>query len=663
MSLPPGFLDELRTRTSLAQVVGRKVVWDLRKSNQGRGDMWAPCPFHQEKTASFHVEDSKGFYYCFGCHANGDAISFVRETENVSFMEAVEILAAEAGLPMPAPDPAARAKDDRRSTLADVMESAVRFFRLQLSSGLGAGAADYLDRRGLSGAARDRFDMGYAPGSRRALWQHLTEQGAEPQQIVDAGLAIRPDDGGMPFDRFRNRVMFPIRDARGRCIAFGGRALDPGERAKYLNSPETELFDKGRSLYNVGPARKAAGKGGNLIVAEGYMDVIALSEAGFEASVAPLGTAITEDQLRMIWRISPEPLIALDGDKAGMRAAMRLIDLALPLIGAGQGLRIALMPENKDPDDVIRDGGPPAMQAILDAAQPVVALLWQREIQDKVFDSPERKARLDLRLAELVSQIQDPVLKEHYRREFRQLRWALFSPPRRKGGDWKQKAPAGPVAATRRSAKIDETANSVDRACETAIFRALLRVPSVYARFHDRLEHLDLKTPGFRALAQTVSMTEGMSFGAAREVIAQNSPASVLETLWSPTHVEPVLPGRMKACPDRAFQSVDESLTKLAAERGVAEEQAEAEYQIARDVEVLAPELAEVGEDWEGAEDPNSWRAAEAARIKSSAERRQQDDLADFDLGANGAPINRDERNDLDRLIGDIRFDRPRHRS
>ncbi|MCB1314049.1 MAG: DNA primase, partial [Sedimentitalea sp.] len=252
MSLPPGFLDELRSRASLSHVVGRKVIWDARKSNQGKGDMWAPCPFHQEKTASFHVDDRKGFYYCFGCHAKGDAISFVQQTENVGFMEAVEILAREAGMPMPARDPKAQEKTDQRAELAEVMEQAVRFFRLQLKTGAAAAARDYLARRGLSPEAQDRWELGFAPDAWQGLWDHLRGKGVAEDLILDAGLAKPSAKGGRPYDVFRGRIIFPIRDARGRCIAFGGRAMDPADPAKYLNSPETLLFDKGRSLYNHG---------------------------------------------------------------------------------------------------------------------------------------------------------------------------------------------------------------------------------------------------------------------------------------------------------------------------------------------------------------------------------------------------------------------------
>ncbi len=428
MSLPPGFLDELRTRVSLSDVVGRKVAWDRRKSNAARGDWWAPCPFHQEKTASFHVDDRKGFYYCFGCQAKGDAIGFVMESENAGFMEAVEMLAAEAGLAMPARDPKAAEREDRRKGLAEVMEMAVRFLRMQLRTARGAAARDYLAGRGLDDAALERFEIGFAPDDRGALLGHLEGKGVPIDAIVESGMAIRPDDGGKPYDRFRGRIMFPIRDARGRCIAFGGRAMSPDARAKYLNSPDTPLFDKGRTLYNHGPAREAAGRTGRLIVAEGYMDVIALVRAGFEDAAAPLGTAVTEHQLRMMWRMADEPIIALDGDAAGLRAARRVIDVALPMLEAGKTLRFCLLPDKQDPDDVIRTSGREGMEALLDGALPLVEMLWRREIEGRDFDAPERRAALDKRLGEALNRIPDRGLRGHYADALRARRNALFRP-------------------------------------------------------------------------------------------------------------------------------------------------------------------------------------------------------------------------------------------
>ncbi|NCM97900.1 MAG: DNA primase, partial [Rhodobacterales bacterium] len=486
MTLPDGFLDDLRTRLSLAQVVGRKVTWDLRKSNQGKGDMWAPCPFHQEKSASFHVDDRKGFYYCFGCHAKGDAVTFVRETENLGFIEAVELLAREAGMPLPARDPVAVQHEGRRSQLVQVIEQAVQHYRLQLQSAAGAAARDYLARRGLSPAGQDRFEIGFAPDLRQGLFHALSAKGIAPDLIVDAGLCARPEDGGAPYDRFRDRIIFPIRDGRGRAISLGGRAMDPNARAKYLNGPETELFDKGRSLYHQAAARAAAGKGVPLIVTEGYMDVIALCEAGFPATVAPLGTAVTEDQLRLMWRIHPEPIIALDGDSAGFKAALRVVDLALPLLEAGQGLRFAILPQGLDPDDLIRAQGAAAMQRVLDAAQPMVALLWRRETEGRVFDSPERKATLDKTLRAALMRITDASIRGHYGDEIKRLRWELFGQAGRKPTFRKGQRPE-PLAA-QPGTRASLLANAPDdRAAEalrlSVILATLATHPALITRF------------------------------------------------------------------------------------------------------------------------------------------------------------------------------------
>lgn len=432
MSLPPGFLDELRLRVPISRVIGRKVVWDQRKSNQARGDWWAPCPFHQEKTASFHCDDQKGFYYCFGCHAKGDALTFLREADGMEFIEAVKTLASEAGMAMPEQDPREKQRSDRRNALLEVTEAACRWFRLQLQTGAASDARDYLTGRGLDEAARETFEIGFAPDSRTLLITALREKGFDEKAILEAGIAAKPDDGGAIYTRFRSRIMFPIRDGRGRCIGFGGRAMDPNARAKYLNSPENPLFDKGRNLYNIGPARSAVSKGNPLIVAEGYMDVIALSQAGFAGAVAPLGTAITEEQLRLMWRVSPEPVIALDGDTAGQRAANRLIDLALPMTGPGQALRFVVLPAGQDPDDLLKSSGPGAMKALLDQARPLVDLLWKRETENQRFDSPERKAALDRRLQEAIARIPDELTRRHYGDEIRRKRRDLF------GGDWQR---------------------------------------------------------------------------------------------------------------------------------------------------------------------------------------------------------------------------------
>ena len=639
MSLPPGFLDDLRTRTSLSQVVGRKVMWDTRKSNQAKGDMWAPCPFHQEKSASFHVDDSKGFYYCFGCHAKGDAISFIRETENVGFIEAIEILAQEAGMPVPKRDPHAQEKSEQRSELTDVMEQAVQFYRLQLKTAPASEARAYLARRGLSEAIQDRFDMGFAPDVRQGLLQHLTAKGVTPDQLVAAGLCARPEDGGAPYDRFRGRILFPIRDARGRCIALGGRSLDPNARAKYLNSPETVLFDKGRNLYHLKPAREAAGKGQPLIVAEGYMDVIALVEAGFGAAVAPLGTAVTEHQLALLWRIAPEPIIALDGDTAGLRAAYRVIDLALPLLEAGQSLRFAVMPEGQDPDDVIRAGGPSALQTLLDKAMPMVDLLWQREIQGKVFDSPERRAMLDKGLREKIAMICDPSIRSHYGSAIKELRWALFGTGRQQlwSGQWGKKVKIDALSTTKQSALAQAADHVPGRLREAVILAALVKAPALVAEFQEPLESLACSDPRHRQiqtilLSQTVAPAEKM-LGAIEAAFG----SSELQGFLAQSHVA-VVP-----CIQR---SDDLDLTRLT----LREEFAKLDARLG-----LAAEIEEAAEDIASLSDETlTWRLKEAASAQESATLSVHKDTAEYDLAENGARINRDERRAFEALMTQI---------
>ncbi|WP_439156046.1 DNA primase [Yoonia sp.] len=645
MSLPPGFLDELRGRLSLGQVVGRKVMWDTRKSNQGKGDLWAPCPFHQEKTASFHVDDRKGFYYCFGCHAKGDAISFVRETENVDFMEAVKILAAEAGMPVPERDPQAQQKADKRSILIDVMEQAVQWHRLQLQTGAAAEARDYLARRGLSEAAQARWEIGFAP-AQGGVMAHLTGKGVDPKLVIEAGLAAENDRGGAPYDRFRGRIMFPIRDGRGRAIGFGGRAMDPNHPAKYYNSPETPLFDKGRSLYNHGPAREAAGKGRPLIVAEGYMDVIALSEAGFTATVAPLGTAITEDQLRLLWRIADEPIIALDGDTAGLRAAMRVIDIALPLLEAGKSLRFALMPQGLDPDDLIKSQGAGAMQKLLDAAIPMVQLLWRRETEGKVFDSPERKASLDKALREKLRLIADPSIRSHYGEAVKQMRWELFSARKaasRKGANrvwvrnqdpWKRDV--SPVAASKMSA-LGAGASDEDHLREAVILATLIVAPQIALEFETSLEQIESRDPTHRELHACLLRHLGQPD--LQAAIVADLGAAPLEKLMSQSHVAISPAIRRGGDTDVARMCLAEEFAKLAARRGHA-----------REIEDAVEDLSGV------ADEGVTWRLAQASAAVDRAGRGNNEDRAEYDLADNGARMKRDERDAFDQLLDQIRF-------
>lgn len=619
MSLPPGFLDELRNRLSLTHVVGRKVTWDMRKSNQGKGDMWAPCPFHQEKSASFHVDDRKGFYYCFGCHAKGDAISFVQQTENVAFIEAIEILAREAGMPMPARDPKAAQVADRRAALGEVMEAAIQHYRLMLRSGAGAQARDYLAGRRLPEAAQDRWHIGFAPDQRQGLIQALAPKGITADLLEEAGLVIKPDDGGAPYDRFRGRIIFPIRDARGRAISLGGRALDPNARAKYLNGPETKLFDKGRSLFNHGPAREAAGKGQPLVVAEGYMDVIALSEAGFNATVAPLGTAITPEQLHLMWRIHNEPIIALDGDAAGIRAALRVIDLALPLLEAGKGLRFAVMPAGMDPDDLIKAEGPSGFQRVLDAAQPMVSLLWKRETEGKVFDSPERRAALDKSLRQSLRLIKDPSIQGHYGLELKRLRETLFgtgvSAPRGftpRGFKDKRPAMGGPLAATRSSLLASAPASGMveETLREAVILTVLAQHPSLIEAHESALERMECKDPDHDKLRSALFRA---SFADDPAQVIKTAAGLTLERLRAHPHVQIVPALRNPQDTESARLCLAEEFAKLEARRGARREIAE------------AIEGVETSDD-----EKLTWRLGQAAEAVNRAGRAKNEDSSDL---------------------------------
>jgi DNA primase len=414
MAFPPDFLDELRARLNLSDIVGRKVSLKRRSGAEYAG----LCPFHNEKTPSFTVNDKKGFFYCFGCHEKGSAIDFVMKTEGLSFPETVEKLAREVNLPVPVATPAERERADRTSTLQQVVELAALWFQKQLRLPVGRQGLDYLRGRGLSDAVIDDFRLGFAPDSRDGVIAALKRENVPIEKIVEAGLAIQPEDGREPYDRFRGRVMFVINDRRGRAIAFGGRVMGAGE-PKYLNSPETPLFHKGANLYCLDRARQAVTKDQPVIVAEGYMDVIALHGAGFTGAVAPLGTALTEGQLGELWKLADEPYLCFDGDNAGRRAMSRAAERALPLLRPGKSLRFLALPAGEDPDSLVRTRGPEAVRRVLDLARPLSDVVWDLEIEGKPADTPERRASLQRSVEQRVAEIADPTVREYYRAEMR----------------------------------------------------------------------------------------------------------------------------------------------------------------------------------------------------------------------------------------------------
>jgi DNA primase len=417
------FLDELRARLPVSEVVGRRVK--LKKA----GREWKGLsPFNKEKTPSFFVNDQKMAWFDFSSGKNGNIFDFVMLTEGVTFPEAVERLAQQAGMPLPKVSYEEEAREQRRKTLHDVVELAARFFEATLASRAGARARGYLADRGIDPATQVAFRLGYAPSERFALKEHLGKEGVPVEDMVAAGLLIGGDDIPVPFDRFRDRVIFPIGDLRGRVIAFGGRTLEKDAQPKYLNSPETPLFHKGATLYNIANARAAAHKGAPVVAVEGYVDVIAMASAGFEATVAPLGTALTVEQLALVWKMTDEPVLCFDGDAAGRRASYRAIDIALPLLKPGKSLKFATLPEGNDPDDLVRTGGREAVVELIGGARPLADVLWTREIEASPLDTPERRAALEARLGEVTATIGDEMVRKHYRQDYGGRLRSLLSP-------------------------------------------------------------------------------------------------------------------------------------------------------------------------------------------------------------------------------------------
>lgn len=416
----PQFLDEIRARLPVSQVVGRKVA--LKKA----GREWKGLsPFKIEKTPSFTVNDAKGFYHCFATGEHGDIFKFVMTTEGLDFLEAVERLAGEAGLPMPKRTERSEEDDDQRERLYRLLEISAKFFEDHLRGGNGRDARAYIEKRGLKRETLAEFRLGYAPASRTVLKEHLKGHGVSFPDMIASGMLIGGSDIPDPYDRFRNRIMFPIQDLKGRVIAFGGRALEKDAPAKYLNSPETPLFHKGHHLFNAHRARPLAHDLDRIIVVEGYMDVIALCEAGFGDAVAPLGTALTEDQVKMLWRFTTEPTLCFDGDLAGKKAAFRAVDTALPHLKPGHSLKFAFLPQGLDPDDLIRQHGSQAMGEALGRTRSLVDVLWDRELASAPLETPEQRAALDARLRGLLAGISDQIVRGHYEREIKERLFAL----------------------------------------------------------------------------------------------------------------------------------------------------------------------------------------------------------------------------------------------
>lgn len=489
------FIDELKARLRPSDVIGRTV----KLKRQGR-EFVGLSPFTKEKSPSFFVNDDKGFFHDFSSGKHGDIISFLQETERLSFVEAVQRLAGEAGLALPAEDPQAIEREQKRQGLSDWMDLAQKWFSANLRRNVGKAARDYLDKRGLPEDQWERFGLGYAPNDREGLKAALIQRGAKPAELVEAGLLIAPESGGAPYDRFRDRLMFPILDARGRIVSFGGRAMNPDDRAKYLNGPESPLFHKGATLYGLPEARRILGAESRndqpIIVVEGYMDVIACQRAGLPA-VAPMGTALTEEQMERLWRVSHEPVLCFDGDAAGLRAAYRAVERSLPLLKPGRSFRFCLLTGGKDPDDVLRDQGAPALRQAVADTHPFVEVLFRREQEVEPLDTPERRAGFKGRLRQAAQAIQDRDLAEQYRRDLFDRFDALFprTPPR---ASWQPGQGRGRFGAPAMQGQTAEGAQAMQ-----SLFRAIQPVPAALAhaviddpeRMDDHIE--EIATHGF----------------------------------------------------------------------------------------------------------------------------------------------------------------------
>lgn len=502
MLVPKSFLEDIRARTRLSDIIGKRI----KLTRAGR-EFKACCPFHNEKSPSFYVNDDKGFYHCFGCGAHGDQIGFITRHDNRNFMDAVEELAALAGLSVPKPSPQEAERANLRDRLVTLMDKATQFFTAQLEGQKELLA--YLEARQITEETRNAFRLGYAPENGATLSEYLKSQGFTDYEMQEAGLFRKSDRGGAPYAFFRDRLMFPVTDRRGRTIAFGARQLPESMRPiaegapkppKYINSTETPLFQKGHILYNESHARTAAAKGNQVIVCEGYADVIAMWQAGFTGTVAPLGTALTDAQILSLWAMTPEsdtttvrePILCFDGDNAGRRAALRAMNNIIPMLQSGKSARFAFLPSGQDPDDVLRKSGSSAIKAIIEGALPLSDMIWLSLTQGHSFDLPEARAALQKRIDEITAQIPDLAVQKHYRSLLRDRLYKSFSPQRRAAGTAQpvQKVQL-PNPATRRQTLAARIALSV-----------VLIYPSLFCEVEETIGRMQIDDSQLDALRQ-----------------------------------------------------------------------------------------------------------------------------------------------------------------
>jgi len=491
MNFPPQFLDEIRQRVPVSDVVGRRVP--LKRAGR---ELVGLSPFKKEKTPSFTVNDEKGFYHCFASGEHGDVFTFLMKMEGLSFPEAVERLAGQAGLSMPAQSPEAAERYKRQTTLMDCLAAVADWYGAQLRSQAGAMARDYVRRRGLRQETVESFAIGFAPASRTALKEAMLARKFSEAQLVESGMLIRPEDGGPTYDRFRNRLMFPIRDRQGRVVAFGGRALDGEAKAKYLNSPETPLFHKGHLLYNLDKARKAAQASRRVIVVEGYMDVIGLSQGGFADAVAPLGTALTVEQIAELWRLADEPILCFDGDSAGRKAAYRAVERVLPILEPGKSLMFAYLPQGEDPDSLVKAQGAKAMHQVLEGARPLSDVVWDMLLESHRTDTPERKSGFEKALFGTIGTIRDEGVKASYREVMRQRLRRQFSPqPAGRGDGRGRRFTPPPVSLALKNSLVAISGKDAQTIREAVIVLTVITHPALLEQHSELFSELHFHSP------------------------------------------------------------------------------------------------------------------------------------------------------------------------
>ncbi len=569
MSIPARFLDELRSRLTLSEVAGKR----LRLERAGR-EFRACCPFHNEKTASFYINDDKQFYHCFGCGAHGDVIGFMMQHDNLSFIEAVESLAALAGMQVPKASSEDREKSDREKSLYALMDETARFMQRCLHEPAGREALRYIRDRGVSVETIAAFRVGYAPEDGRSLRSFLLAKGFTDNQMIEAGVFRPSKHGGEPFFFFRERIIFPVPDRRGRIVAFGGRVLPEHLRPpassgfkppKYINSSDTPLFDKGSMLYGEPHARQAAADGQKVIVVEGYLDVISCFQAGFRGALAPMGTALTEEQITVLWKIIPaeekSPVLCFDGDDAGRRAAARACTKIIPLLKPGHTALFAFLPQGEDPDSLIRSSGGRALQKVIDSALPLVDYLWTFHASGRALGTPEGQAGLSKALEEEVSKIADRSVQTFYRQAFRQrISEAFFSRPQVKTGKARKEESAVAIHLSRPARKISELHRTILAA--TAINH-----PEILGNVEEELMALDLSGFRIKDLLQEViniwQENEGIDAGELKKLLNDRGYQEILDKLLSSSIYIHAGFARPESSPERALQGWREIMDRM----------------------------------------------------------------------------------------------------